>query len=166
MEANDDLSHATGRRRIIARCRSLAPSMLTTTTTLTTQTRSLNVTAAAQHLGVSVETVRRRLRNGVLAGTRTATPTGHVWSVTLPVDAVPATATPTAIPIPATSTTPALPVDAVAMLDARIADLRDEVASLRAMLDGRAVEVASLHRIIDAMVTANQTAARPWWKVW
>ena len=122
--------------------------MLTTTTTLTTQTRSLNVTAAAQHLGVSVETVRRRLRNGVLAGTRTATPTGHVWSVTLPVDAVPATATPTAIPIPATSTTPALPVDAVAMLD------------------GRAVEVASLHRIIDAMVTANQTAARPWWKVW
>ena len=140
--------------------------MLTTTTTLTTQTRSLNVTAAAQHLGVSVETVRRRLRAGVLAGTRTATPTGHVWSVTLPVDAVPATATPTAIPIPATSTTPALPVDAVAMLDARIADLRDEVASLRAMLDGRAVEVASLHRIIDAMVTANQTAARPWWKVW
>ena len=44
--------------------------MLTTTTTLTTQTRSLNVTAAAQHLGVSVETVRRRLRAGVLAAYR------------------------------------------------------------------------------------------------
>lgn len=141
-----------------------------TTTTLAPQTRSLTVTDAAQHLGVSVETVRRRLRNGLLAGTRTVTPTGHVWSVTLPVDAVPATATPTAIPVPTSIATPALPVtlpvDGVAMLDARIADLRDEVASLRAMLDARAVEVASLHRIIDAMVTANRPTTRPWWKVW
>jgi len=47
----------------------------------------VSIKEAAERLGVSADTVRRRLKRGELAGEREKTPQGFVWRVELPVEA-------------------------------------------------------------------------------
>ena len=44
------------------------------------------ITAAAEHLGVSTGTVRRRIRRGQLTARQVFRPRGHVWMVELEVE--------------------------------------------------------------------------------
>jgi len=53
-------------------------------------TERIPIKEAAARLGVSTDTVRRRLRGGELAGERRQTPQGFLWLVELPVDVQPA----------------------------------------------------------------------------
>src|SRR4051794_11798860 len=47
----------------------------------------VTIREAATNLGVSSDTIRRRLRSGSLTGEREETPQGFVWYVNLPDDA-------------------------------------------------------------------------------
>jgi len=47
----------------------------------------VSIKEAAERLGVSADTIRRRLKSGELAGEREKTPQGFVWRVELPQDA-------------------------------------------------------------------------------
>lgn len=47
----------------------------------------VSIKEAAARLGVSPDTIRRRLKSGELAGERVKTPQGFVWRVALPQDA-------------------------------------------------------------------------------
>ena len=81
-------------------------------------TVSMMVPEAARVLGVSVETVRRRIRAGELQGERVPTPWGWSYRVTVPdrTEAVIAQA--------------AVPTDRETMLAAQVEDLRAMVATL------------------------------------
>src|SRR5215212_5855918 len=48
-------------------------------------TQLVSIQEAAARLGVSVDTVRRRLKRGELTGEREPTPQGFVWRVALPI---------------------------------------------------------------------------------
>src|SRR5688500_19753151 len=47
----------------------------------------LTIAEAAQRLGVSIDTIHRRLRRGQLSGQRQPTPQGFTWLVEIPVGA-------------------------------------------------------------------------------
>lgn len=85
----------------------------------------VKVPEAARILGVSVDTVRRRIRSGALKATRKKTSSGHVWMVELPAGYAP-------IPLP--------PVAGASELEAlrrEISELRRELRELREALQAR-----------------------------
>jgi hypothetical protein len=112
----------------------------------------MTIDQAAAALGVSRATVRRRLRNGGLTGTRVPTPQGFVWEVTvdLPTDSADGESPP---PQP----TPQADEGA---------RLRDEhIADLRRRVEDQAREIAELHRLLaqaqQHLLTAAAAAESP-----
>jgi excisionase family DNA binding protein len=116
-------------------------------------TVSMMVPEAARVLGVSVETVRRRIRAGELQGERVPTPWGWSYRVTVPdrTEAVIAQA--------------AVPTDRETMLAAQVEDLRAMVATLTTLLQARETAETDLRRaLLQARETAMPPApARSWW---
>lgn len=100
---------------------------------------------AAQRLGVSEDTIRRRLHHGKLAGERRPTPQGFTWLVELP-DAIPATAR--AGPSSASLS------ELAEGRDGEIRRLEETIAILRAELDTRHREVQELHILLDRFQAA------------
>ena len=81
-------------------------------------TERVSIQGAAERLGVSADTVRRRLKRGELIGDREETPQGFVWRVELPIaESVPGSAQGTA-------------ADAI-----ELAQLRERVAGLERLID-------------------------------
>jgi excisionase family DNA binding protein len=124
----------------------------------TMATMAMSVTDAARTLGVSVETVRRRVRSGDLPADRVATPSGWSYRVNVP------TAEGEASPAPAT----AGPGEREAMLADQVADLRAMVATLTTLLQAREAEAAHLRRaILERLDSAKMAGAIPaprsWW---
>ena len=123
----------------------------------------MTVAEAAQTLGVSVETVRRRIRAGDLPGERVATAWGWAYRVTLP-DATASVAI----------TQPTAPVapehdGCEAVLRARIDDLLAHVATLTDTLQAREAETADLRRALLARIegpTTPQSVTAPTRSVW
>jgi excisionase family DNA binding protein len=120
-------------------------------------TISMTVAEASQTLGVSVETVRRRIRAGDLPGERVATAWGWAYRVTLP-DA------------PA-SATPGSPQGdgCEAVLRARIDDLLAHVATLTDTLRAREAETADFRRVLLARIegpTTPQSVTAPTRSAW
>src|SRR5580765_571550 len=72
-------------------------------------TAPVTVEQAAAVLGVSVSTVHRRIRSGVLKAEQAARPQGKVWLVHLPPDVVVATGQPSP-PIASEATAPTAPI--------------------------------------------------------
>jgi excisionase family DNA binding protein len=54
----------------------------------------LSIKDAAERLGVSVDTIRRRMKKGELVGEKEPTPQGYEWRIVLPVDESSATEPP------------------------------------------------------------------------
>ena len=104
---------------------------------------------AAALLGVSVDTVRRRIRSGALIGAKDTAPP-HRWRVELPST------------LPSTPTQPPGPADAggrVAELEAANAALEADNAALRGELaDVRNHQRAELERLDDALDTMKTMA--------
>ena len=126
-------------------------------------TISMTVAEASQTLGVSVETVRRRIRAGDLPGERVATAWGWAYRVTLP-DA-PASV---AITQPATPGSPQGD-GCEAVLRARIDDLLAHVATLTDTLRAREAETADLRRALLARIegpTTPQSVTAPTRSAW
>ncbi len=126
-------------------------------------TISMTVAEASQALGVSVETVRRRIRAGDLPGERVATAWGWAYRVTLPNASE-------SVAITQPSSTDSTRHDACdAVLRARIDDLLAHVATLTDTLRAREAETADLRRVLLARIegaTTPQSVTAPTKSAW
>jgi len=110
------------------------------------------IAEAAQRLGVSEHTVRRRVRNGDLPGSQVATPQGYTWLVEITED------------LPAPGPT-----------NGEIETLRQLVATLQGRMEAQDGELtAKNEQIRELHVLLQQTQAalpapkgnRRWWQFW
>jgi len=132
----------------------------------------VSIPEAAQRLGVSVETIRRRLRNGVVKGRQEKTAQGFRWWVDLEDVAH----------VNSHITDPASPrvedvgqddghhnghqdsglvdllQDQVKRLDAHVEDLQQQLAD-------RTREISELHQLLGAR-SLNPGVPQPWWAFW
>jgi hypothetical protein len=116
----------------------------------------VSIAEAARRLGVSADTVRRRLHSGTLPGHKEATPQGYVWRVDLPGAHVP-------------PTQPPMQQEGDTITRALVDMLRTQLAEKDRQLAERAREVEQLHvllqntqRLIPAAAPETpQGAARP-----
>lgn len=118
---------------------------------------SVSVMEAAIHLGVSHDTIRRRIRNGELKAHREPIPQGYVWRVDLPEDEAALEAT-----------------NSVAWREV-VDVLKDEVVLLREQLAAHQEELASKNKQIEQLHILLQQAqaalpaprdSRRWWRLW
>jgi DNA-binding transcriptional MerR regulator len=114
----------------------------------------LTIAEAAQRLGVSIDTIHRRLRRGQLSGHRQPTPQGFTWLVEIPVgpcnskDGAPADA----------------PVTA-----GDVQRLEQMVAVLQAQLEVKDKQIEQLHVLLQQAQAALPAPrdSRSWWqKLW
>ena len=125
----------------------------------------VNISVAAGHLGVSTETVRRRLRTGTLLGAKEKTAQGFRWVVTIP-DTLPTPPNNTPPPGEDTNNTPPPGEDTDnANGDALVVELKARVNNLEEQLTIRAGEISELHRLL-AQTALNAAPMRPWWRFW
>jgi hypothetical protein len=137
--------------------------------------QAVTIPEASQALGVSVETIRRRLRRQQLAGQKLPTAQGFEWRVLLPVQLLDGTkvdsaasgdwadaAPPTHPPGTSPSHGPAAgPEREIARLEAHVGDLRTELTEARAELEARRREVQELHVIIARLTPAPAALLAP-----
>ena len=108
----------------------------------------LSIQEAAQRLGFSVATVRRRVHSGALAGTQEDPPIGRWW-VELPDDE------------PQRENGYVEPSDGCA-------DLREMVAVLKEELTSKNEQIRELHILLQQTQAALPAAKvdRRWWRFW
>jgi hypothetical protein len=137
--------------------------------------QAVTIPDASRILGVSVETIRRRLRRQQLAGQKLPTAQGFEWRVLLPtqlLDAADLTETvrddqaegapPRHPPGMAPSQAPAPASEReLARLEAHVGDLRTELAEARTELEARRREVQELHVIIARLTPAPAALPAP-----
>ena len=105
----------------------------------------MTISETAKHYGVSANTIRRRIQNGLLTGNKV----GNKWWVNVGSPNGASPNYPQQEPEP-----PAL----VGQMQARI-------DSLEAQLTTRAGEINQLHRLL-AQTALNAAPGRPWWAFW
>lgn len=114
----------------------------------------VTISEAAQRLGVSEHTVRRRVRNGELPGSQVATPQGYTWRVEVPDDS---------------------PDPAPKAGDGEVQALRDLIATLQGRMEAQDSELAAKNeQIRELHVLLQQAQAalpapredRRWWRFW
>ena len=110
----------------------------------------MTINETAKHYGVSANTIRRRLQNGLLIGNKV----GNKWliNVASPNGASPNGATPNH-----TQQEPEPP--------ALVNQMQARIDSLEAQLNTRAGEIDQLHRLL-AQTALNAPATRSWWAFW
>ena len=131
----------------------------------------MNVAEAAQRLGVSTDTIKRRLKRGELQGQRQDTPQGFIWLVAIPESSYKVNGT-------ADSSSDAMATEsytmASAMADAMAKEVRrleEMVEMLQKELDHRAQEMERMQILLQqALDPARAIAAPrqlPWWlRLW
>jgi len=103
----------------------------------------VSVGEAARRLGVSTDTIRRRIGKGELTAHQEPTPQGFRWEVELQ-----------------------QPVNGhEGNTEALVTALQAQVEAQGQELDARRREVAELHQLL-AQQTALNAARRPWWRWW
>ena len=137
--------------------------------------QAVTIPDASRILGVSVETIRRRLRRQQLAGQKLPTAQGFEWRVLLPAQLLDATdlaadarddqaegAPPTHASgvAPSQAASPASDRE-LARLEAHVGDLRSELAEARTELEARRREVQELHVIIARLTPAPAALPAP-----
>lgn len=130
----------------------------------------VTIAQATRALGVSYDTIRRRIRKGELLGRRVRMRQGMVWLVEIPDAPEDAPAS--------DSNAPRTPETVAGELSA----LREHVATLREQLDARTREVRELHVLLQGLQRALPSPRQepeqapavagaaprhvPWWAVW
>ena len=111
----------------------------------------LTIAEAAQKLGVSIDTIHRRLRRGQLSGHRQPTPQGFTWLVEIPVG-------------PCNSKDGA-PSDAP-VTAGDVQRLEQMVAMLQAQLEVKDKQIEQLHILLQQAQAALPAPRdnRPWWQ--
>jgi len=124
--------------------------------------QELTITDAAQHLGISTATVKRRLKTGTLKGRQVARPQGYRWIVEVDQDRINHQVTTHA----SEGDSDGHSTGAVE-LTTLVATLQAQVQAQSEELDARRREVQELHVLLQtaqAALTAPQS--RPWWRLW
>ena len=113
---------------------------------------SVAISEAARRLGVSVDTVKRRIATGQLPARREPRPQGFRWLVELPDDMLPEAA-------PGHDDAGSVPdrgaETSVAVLRAEIARLEEQVRIMAAELDARRRETAELHQLLQEAIRGS-----------
>ena len=110
----------------------------------------MTINETAKHYGVSANTIRRRIQNGLLMGNKV----GNKWliNVASPNGATPNGASPN---YPQQEPEPPTLVD----------QMQARIDSLETQLTTRAGEIDQLHRLL-AQTALNAATTRPWWAFW
>ena len=110
----------------------------------------MTINEAAKHHGVSANTIRRRIQNGLLMGNKV----GNKWLINV---ASPNGATPNG----ASPNYPQQEPEPPALVD----QMQARIDSLETQLTTRAGEIDQLHRLL-AQTALNAATTRPWWAFW
>jgi len=112
----------------------------------------VGIAEAAHNLGISQDTVRRRLRCGELAGEKVRHAGGFRWLVEMD-NTTTAEEDQRVLPSGNGTDTPL-----IASLEARIDDLKEE-------LEARRQEIQQLHILLSQRALESPSASR-WWRFW
>jgi chromosome segregation ATPase len=124
----------------------------------------VTVPEAARRLGITEDTVKRRLRKGELQGERKARPQGYIWMVELSEEEVDPDST-------VTGTTSSHGEDSEnhQVSNGEVRRLEEMVSMLQHQLEVREREVQQLHVLLQqaqAALPAPRENARSWWRFW
>ena len=124
---------------------------------------------AAQLLGVSVDTIERRLKRGDLKGHKEERPQGLTWMVEVP-EEVAASASNGGIPPAAApgepSASPPHSGGQLQFLEQLVATLQNQVNADQDELAAKNEQIRELHVLLQHAQQTALTAARPWWRFW
>ena len=128
--------------------------------------QQVSIDEAARLLGVSQDTIRRRIRNGELKAHQETRPQGYVWRVTLP-DEEPESEGQNHVGDTYLSSELVEALrDTIQRQDNTIAQLRTQLEAKDRQLETRAREVQELHVLLQqaqAVLPAPRDN-RPWWQ--
>jgi len=122
------------------------------------QHMEMTITEAATHLGITTDTLRRRIRKGTVSARQSPRPQGHVWFVDIDTDE-------TARENQATPTGRADDNDLVELLKGQVQDLKAMLEKRDRDLENRTREISELHQLLGAR-SLNPGVDRPWWAIW
>ena len=108
----------------------------------------LSIPEAVHTLGLSQDTIRKRLRSGDLQGQKVKGAGGFRWEVFVADD-------------PTVKSDTNDDTDGGALVD----QMQARIDSLETQLTTRAGEIDQLHRLL-AQTALNAAPGRPWWKFW
>ena len=130
----------------------------------------LTITEASHHLGVSVHTLKRRLKRGEIEGQQQATPQGYVWLIEVNDEAAKEKAgTSSDVPQGTSDGIPNITLREVHRMEEFIESLKDEVSTLRSQLETKDRQIGELHVLVQqaqAALPAPRENGRPWWRFW
>jgi hypothetical protein len=134
----------------------------------------VSIAEAGHRLGISQDTVRKRLRLGELTGTQVRAPGGFRWMVELP-DDVPRVETKKNGNKEAEDREDQSLAELVAALSARVEGqqelieaLQSQIQTQKGQLEARGREVQELHVLLQQAQAALPAPRdnRPWWRFW
>jgi hypothetical protein len=131
--------------------------------------QQVSIDEAARLLGVSQDTIRRRIRNGELKAHQEARPQGFIWRVTLPDEELGSEGQHHVGNTYVSSELLESLRDTIQRQDDTIAQLRDQLEAKDRQLETRAREVQELHVLLQQFGTALPAAGdnHSWWyKLW
>jgi DeoR/GlpR family transcriptional regulator of sugar metabolism len=132
----------------------------------------MNVVEAAQYLGVSTHTIKRRLKKGELKGEQRATPQGFVWLVEVadePVESDSAVADDSGAIPTATAESASHFKEIIELLKSDLEERGTQISFLKEELESRRREIQELHVLLQQSQAALPAAGdtRSWWyKLW
>jgi len=119
---------------------------------------TVSITDAATRLGISADTVRRRIGKGILTGHQESTAQGFRWMIELPE--------------PEQETnghhdSGSLENLVASSLENLVVTLQAQVSAQADELEARRREVSELHVLLQTVQTAlSAPKSRPWWRWW
>jgi transposase len=123
----------------------------------------VSIQEAATRLGVSVETIRRRLHRGVLKARQVPTPQGFVWMVELPNEEPQQD-------IRSEESAPLHELVAVlkSQLEKKDHQLEIQAAAHQEQLEAKDRQIEQLHVLLQQAQAAlpSPKGHRPWWRFW
>ena len=119
----------------------------------------LTIAEAAQRLGVSIDTVHRRLKRGQLSGHQHTTPQGFTWLIEIPVAPRDSESTPADAPAIAGDTH---------RLEQMVSMLQAQVDAHQLQLETKDQQIKELHVLLQQAQAALPAPRdmRPWWRFW
>ena len=125
---------------------------------------------AAHHLGVSVDTVRRRLQKGELQGQQQARPQGFIWLIDIPEETEPSSSVAGSQADAEVNSEVSLAAcqAEISRLESMVAMLQERVNAQQEELEARRREVQELHVLLQQAQAVLPAPGDnyPWWRFW
>jgi len=129
----------------------------------------VSISEAARRLGVSSDTIRRRIGRGELVAHQEATPQGYRWEIEIDLSDQPLNGHDSNLEALVTALQSQIQGQTIE-LDARRREVEDKQAQVQAQaeeLDARRREVQELHVLLQtAQAVLTAPKSRPWWRWW